>query len=171
MLPLATATLVFLSGRRAASFFLFPGAAAVIVSVCGLLCQVWTFGPQRHTVGGWSAPLGIELYADGLSASLLALTAVIMSAAGFYALVTTRRGGTHCEGCDNDLFWPLWFFLWATLNAVFLSRDIFNLYITLELLVLCAVPLLTLAGSGAALTAGMRYLLVAMLGSMAYLLG
>jgi len=171
LLPLATATLAFLADRRAATWLIFPGAVSILASVSGLLRQVWLFGPQRHMVGGWSAPLGIELYADGLSASLLAMTAVVMSTAGFYAVQTIRRGGSHTEGCDNDFFWPLWFFLWATLNAVFLSRDIFNLYITLELLVLCSVPLLTLAGSGAALTAGMRYLLVAMLGSMCYLLG
>ena len=171
LLPLSTATLAFLLGRRAAAVLVSAGAVSILASVFGLLRQVWLFGPQRHTVGGWRAPLGIELYADGVSVSLLAVTAVIMSTAGCYALAATRRGSSHTEGCDNDFFWSLWFFLWATLNAVFLSRDIFNLYITLELLVLCAVPLLILAGSGAALTAGMRYLLIAMLSSMCYLLG
>ncbi|MCK8600344.1 complex I subunit 5 family protein [Desulfoferrobacter suflitae] len=147
------------------------GAVSTLVCVGGLLRRVWLTGPIRHTVGGWSSPLGIELYADGLSTALLAVTAVIMGTAGFYVVDAIRHKNGHTEGYDSDFFWPLWFFLWTTFNAVFLSRDVFNLYITLELLVLCAVPLLILAGSGAALIAGMRYLLVAMLGSMCYLLG
>jgi formate hydrogenlyase subunit 3/multisubunit Na+/H+ antiporter MnhD subunit len=61
-------------------------------------------------------------------------------------------------------------FLWAALNALFLSGDIFNLYVTLELTSLSAVALVALAG-GAALKAAMRYLLVSLLGSLIYLLG
>jgi multicomponent Na+:H+ antiporter subunit D len=99
------------------------------------------------------------------------MTAVIISTASLFTMGMVHGKESHGEGCDSDYFWPLWLFLWATLNAVFLSRDVFNLYVTLELLVLCAVPLLTLAGDSAALTAGMRYLLVAMLSSMFYLLG
>lgn len=170
-MPLAAATLAFLLGRRAAVFLVLPTAISIPAAVSGLIYQVWRFGPRSHEVGGWGAPLGIELYADGLSASMLMVTAVIMLMASIYALQITFRGGDQSEGCDSEFFWPLWLFLWATLNAVFLSRDVFNLYITLELLVLSAVPLLTLSGSGMALTAGMRYLLIAMLSSMFYLLG
>jgi formate hydrogenlyase subunit 3/multisubunit Na+/H+ antiporter MnhD subunit len=57
------------------------------------------------------------------------------------------------------------------LNALFLSADIFNLYVTLELLGLAAVALVALAGNADALTAAMRYLLVSLLGSLFYLLG
>jgi len=71
----------------------------------------------------------------------------------------------------SSVFWPLWLFLWAALNALFLSADIFNLYVTLELLGLAAVALVALAGGADALTAAMRYLLVNLLGSLLYLLG
>ncbi|PKH99456.1 oxidoreductase, partial [Shewanella sp. 11B5] len=49
--------------------------------------------------------------------------------------------------------------------------DIFNLYVTLELLGLTAVALVALAGGADALIAAMRYLLVSLLGSLFYLLG
>jgi multicomponent Na+:H+ antiporter subunit D len=68
-------------------------------------------------------------------------------------------------------FWPLWLFLWAALNALFQAGDVFNLYVTLELLGLSAVALVALTGSGPALWGAMRYLLVSLLGSLAYLLG
>jgi multicomponent Na+:H+ antiporter subunit D len=66
-------------------------------------------------------------------------------------------------------FWPLWLFLWAALNALFQAGDAFNLYVTLELLGLSAVALVALTGSGPALWGAMRYLLVSLLGSLAYL--
>ncbi|MDT8364806.1 MAG: proton-conducting transporter membrane subunit [Nitrosomonas sp.] len=62
-------------------------------------------------------------------------------------------------------------FLWTGLNALFLSTDIFNLYVTLELIGLAAVALTALAGSSDALISAMRYLLISLLGSLCYLLG
>ncbi|HEX2175135.1 MAG TPA: proton-conducting transporter membrane subunit [Nocardioidaceae bacterium] len=70
-----------------------------------------------------------------------------------------------------DRFWPPFLFLWGGLNALFLAADVFNLYVTLELVSLAAVILVTLEGEGPALTAGMRYLLVAQVGALSYLLG
>ena len=68
-------------------------------------------------------------------------------------------------------FWPLFLFLWTALNALFLSADIFNLYVTLELLGFAAVALVALAGKRAALTAALRYLFVSLTASLFYLLG
>ena len=68
-------------------------------------------------------------------------------------------------------YWPLWMLLWASLNVLFLSNDIFNLYVGLELLTLASVALIILQREQAAIVAGLRYLLAAFLGSMAYLLG
>jgi formate hydrogenlyase subunit 3/multisubunit Na+/H+ antiporter MnhD subunit len=77
----------------------------------------------------------------------------------------------YFERKPSTVFWPLWLFLWAALNALFLAADIFNLYVTLELLGLAAVALVALAGGADALTSAMRYLLVSLLGSLFYLLG
>jgi hypothetical protein len=60
-------------------------------------------------------------------------------------------------------FWPLWLILWSALNALFLSGDIFNLYVTLELITFSAVALIGLAGRSHALVAAIRYLIAAMM--------
>ncbi len=57
------------------------------------------------------------------------------------------------------------------LNALFLAADVFNAYVTLELLGLSAVALVALAATPAAFAGAMRYLLVGLLGSLLYLLG
>jgi multicomponent Na+:H+ antiporter subunit D len=63
------------------------------------------------------------------------------------------------------------FFMWAGLNAVFVSADLFNLFVALEILTLTAVAMVALEGKAETLAAAMRYLLFALFGSLAYLLG
>ncbi len=163
VLPLAGAVSCFLWPRRAKALGLVT-ALAVVASVAGLGWQVVEQGAQRYAVGGWGAPLGIDLYADGLSVLMLMVTALVGLGISVYSTgYFSRNKAVH--------FWPLWMFLWAALNALFLSADIFNLYITLELMGLAAVALVALAGGADALTGAMRYLLVSLLGSLAYLLG
>ncbi|EDN67920.1 NADH dehydrogenase (quinone) [Beggiatoa sp. PS] len=69
------------------------------------------------------------------------------------------------------LFWPLWLLVWGGLNALFLSSDLFNIYIALEIVTLAVIPLITWHGDVPALTAGMRYFLVSLTASLIYLLG
>lgn len=163
LLPLIGALACFLWPRRTVS----PGlitSLGIVICVVGLGWQLMHLGVQRHAVGGWGAPLGIDLYADGLSLLMLIVTALVGTAISFYA-------SGYFDQAKARHFWPLWLFLWAALNALFLSADIFNLYVTLELLGLAAVALVALAGGADALSGAMRYLLVSLLGSLAYLLG
>jgi len=99
------------------------------------------------------------------------MTAVVGSGISIHAL--GYFSGKQADDGDEAgaFFRPLWLFLWAALNALFLSADIFNIYVTLELVGIAAVALVTISGGRDALTAGMRYLLVALLGSLAYLMG
>jgi multicomponent Na+:H+ antiporter subunit D len=64
----------------------------------------------------------------------------------------------------------VWLALWAGLNAVYVSGDLFNTYVALELVGLSAVGLVALGGRDPSPPA-LRYLFVAVLGSLAYLLG
>lgn len=164
LLPLAAAVLSFLL-RRAAAFITSATALGILLAVGGLIWQVWHRGTQRHSIGGWGAPLGIELYADGLTAVMLLMSALVGAFISIYAL------GYFKAANEQGFFYPLWLFLWAALNALFLSADIFNHYVTLELIGLSSVALITLGGARAALTAGTRYLLVTLLGSLFFLLG
>lgn len=109
----------------------------------------------------WAIPLGIELRVDAMSAVFLALTAAVGAAISVYALDDRVTGGRF--------FWPLWLALWAGLNAVYVSGDLFNIYVALELLTLAAVSLVALGGRSAAAPA-LRYLFIAVVGSLLFLL-
>jgi len=163
ILPLLGATACFLWPNAVRSLGLVT-ILGLVLSVAGLAIRLITTGAYRHAVGGWGAPLGIELSADGLSLLMLATTALIGLAISIYST-------GYFQSKQHSRFWPLWLLLLAALNALFLSADIFNLYVTLELTGLAAVALTALKGSRDALTAAMRYLLATLLGSLSYLLG
>lgn len=165
VLPLLGAVCAFLFPRRAAVIGL-SGAFLTAGAALAVLLQIIMGGPRSYTLGGWGAPLGIDLVADGLSALMLAMTAIVGAAVSVYARVYLASSPDKVRR-----FWPLWLFLWAALNGLFQAGDVFNLYVTLELLGLSAVALVALTGSGPALWGAMRYLLVSLLGSLAYLLG
>ena len=122
LLPLAGGMVCFIWPRVARPVGLLT-AFVVVLSVAGLGWQMQATGVYHHAVGGWGAPLGIDLYADGLSLLMLALTALVgfgvsVYSAAYFKLEYAVR------------FWPIWLFLLAALNALFLSADIFNLYVT-----------------------------------------
>jgi len=163
VLPLAGAILCFLFPQRVKLLGLIT-ALVVTSSVLALCYQVVSQSVLHYAVGGWGAPLGINLYVDGLSLLMLLVTALLGLGISVYS-----SGYFNLDKAKH--FWPLWMLLWAALNALFLSADIFNLYVTLELMGLAAVALVALAGGAEALSAAMRYLLVSLLGSLFYLLG
>jgi len=163
LLPLTGAVCCFLLPRISRTLGLITSFANAVF-VVGLGWQLLEHGSYRHEVGGWGAPLGIELYADGLSLLMLATTALVGFAISVYST-------SYFKASLAVRFWPIWMCLLAALNALFLSADIFNLYVTLELLGLSAVALTALTGSKEALSGAMRYLLATLLASLAYLLG
>jgi multicomponent Na+:H+ antiporter subunit D len=165
VLPLLGALSAFLVPRRAAAVGLATAALTSLAAMAVLL-QVIAGGPRLYPLGGWGAPLGIDLLADGLSVLMMAMTAIVGLAVSIYARVYLLSSAERVRR-----FWPLWMFLWAAMNGLYQAGDIFNLYVNLELLGLSAVALVALTGSGPALWGAMRYLLVSLLGSLAYLVG
>lgn len=169
VLPLTGALLAFLI-RKHAHWIGLGTALVVSLILASLLTDLVTSpGDYYYTLGGWGAPLGIELHLDGLSAFMLMASVVTGLGVSLYAFSYFRI--PLQDNGKSAAFWSLWLFLWAGLNALFLSADLFNLYVTLELIGLSAVALTALAGSRDALISAIRYLLTSLLGSLCYLLG
>jgi multicomponent Na+:H+ antiporter subunit D len=169
VIPFAGAMAAWAAPRRIAPWLGFTTALGTWVAVIQLVRKVWSEETIRYSLGGWLSPLGIQLYADGLAAMLLLLTAIV---ALFITLYAQAYLSLDQENRNlRRLFWPVWLLLWGALNALFLSADAFNLYVLLELVTLAGVTLAALARSSESSLAALRYLLASMTGSMAYLLG
>ena len=162
-LPLAAMLACVAAPDRLRRAVTVAGALATAVAVAGTVAAM-ADAPVGTALGGWAPPVGIALRADGLAALFLALTAAVMT-----AVLLPPPGQESARAAFG--FAPLAFALWAALNAVFVSRDLFNLYIGLELMTLAAVGLVALPGRAEALAAALRYLLIALAGSLLYLAG
>ncbi len=154
--------------RRVALLTLAVGLGIAIAIAAAF---VQSDAPVVYLLGGWSPPLGIALRADGLSVVMLLAVAVVIGGIGIYACAdfTTPTGAP--ESRVPFTFWLLLLAVWGSLNLVFVSGDLFTLYVALELLTFAGVPLVCLDGRGETLRAALRYLLFALLGSLLYLLG
>ncbi len=166
--PLVGAILVLTVGDR------LLGVIRITTIVAGLSCAVvlvaivgsGTMG--LVAVGGWTPPLGIVLRADGPAVAFMALSAVVVAA----VFVSCRDDPSfNGEGRMARLFWALVFILWTGLVAAFLTRDLFNMYVALELTSLSGIALVALSGQGHALQAQMRYMIQATFGSLLFLMG
>ena len=167
-LPLAAAMVAVVFGRH--------GSAIAAVTLVGMAAAIATLvlivahgGVVTVAAGGWPAPLGIALQADGLACAFLTMAALVMAG-------VVVQGRAHFARSESETraawaFWPLALLLWSALDVVFLSRDFFNLYVGLELISLAAVALVAIEGKAETLAAALRYMLVALLGSLLYLLG
>lgn len=168
ILPVTGAVLAFLLGPRLARPLALLAALATTAAVVAVTAPVAGVGATRYSLGGWGAPLGIDLYLDGLAAVFLLTASLVALPAALHALAAGSDRASN-DGSPGP-FWAAWLLCWGALNGLFLAGDIFNLYVTLELLTLSAIGLIAAAG-GAARSAALRYLLWALAGSLAYLLG
>jgi len=159
-----------LGGRHAEriALILMPAGLAVAGAITA---GVWRARAiLQYFVGSWHPPLGVAFRADGLSAVMVLVTALLICGIGLFAR-TQFASPEQGEARATFAFWTLLLAIWGGLNAVFLGGDLFNLYVALELLTFAAVPLVSLDGRAETLKAALRYLLFALLGSILYLLG
>ncbi|MFG1477592.1 proton-conducting transporter membrane subunit [Xanthobacter sp. V4C-4] len=171
ILPLfAFPPLLLLRGRPAERLALGLAGLGLLVALA-IGAGVGTKAAAVATfIGGWRPPLGVALRADGFSAFMLVMTAVVLVATGAFAMTAPGRSRAAGERMP-PAFWLLLFSVWSALNLVFLAEDLFTLYVALELLTFAAVPLVCLEGKLAQVEAALRYLLFALFGSVLYLLG
>jgi len=127
--------------------------------------------PLVYLLGGWAPPLGVALRADAPAAVMMVIVAVVLAGVGLFAWSDFRTPRGVDEARRPFTFWILLLGVWAGLNAVFVSGDLFTLYVALELLTFAAVPLVSLDGRAETLAAALRYLLFALVGSIFYLAG
>ncbi|HVZ08597.1 complex I subunit 5 family protein [Rhodopila sp.] len=174
--PAVGVVLAVAFGRRVAAWTMLAVCAAELAIAAGIAGTLWRTGvPLVYVLGGWAPPLGIALRADGLSAVMLLVSAVVIAAIALYAQAgfAHKADATTDGGADRAplVFWTMLMGVWSGLSMVWLAGDLFSLYVALELLTFGAVPLVSLEGKPETLVAALRYMLFALIGSVLYLLG
>lgn len=146
--------------QRGITFVAIVGNLAVAI----LLLNATIGGNQRivYQMGLWVAPYGITVIADGLSAIMLTLTAILTTAIVPYAVGTVDQR-------DRMNLYPLILFLLMGVNGAFLAGDLFNLYVFFEVLLMASFVLLTLGGQQAQINGGIRYVVLNLMASTIFL--
>jgi formate hydrogenlyase subunit 3/multisubunit Na+/H+ antiporter MnhD subunit len=172
MLPAVGVAAMFAVPMRAPeriAWLVYPPTLAAVIAIA---VEVGRSGEAlSYALGGWAPPLGLMLRADGASAVMMVMSAIVLGLVGLSACAQFRTPEGVAEARLPFTFWALLLALWSALSLVFLAQDLFTLFVALELLTFAAVPLVCLNGKADTLQAALRYLLFALVGSVFYLLG
>jgi multicomponent Na+:H+ antiporter subunit D len=114
-------------------------------------------------VGAWPGGISIVLAADALSALLVLVTAVLVGLCLLFAFAT--GDDTH------RLFSPLVMALTAGAYGAYLTADLFNLFVFIEVMLAPSYVLLVLTGGRKRVAAARVYLSVSLLASTVLLIG
>ena len=174
-LPLLGAALVPLLAalsRRATRIPALALHAAIFAAALGLFGSVAAAGPIRYAVGGWPGPWGIELWFDGLS-TLIAVLVAGMACFASFAQTFGPDGDREAPASTplrEGLLRGALLLLVGGLLGIVATRDVFNLFVFLEISSLAAYTLVA-SGGGRATVAAFRYLLAGTAAGSLYLFG
>jgi multicomponent Na+:H+ antiporter subunit D len=167
LIPLTGAPVALLMRSRPrwqAGWALGVMATALAASLL-LLAQVWSSGqPLVYALGGWQAPFGIVMVGDMLSATMVVMAQVVLLMGVVYAM------GSKDKVIGYSAFYVLFLTLTTGLTGAFLTGDLFNLFVSAELLVFSGAILTAISDDPYGAEAALKYFYISLLASAALLL-
>lgn len=139
-------------------------ALATVLGIGVVLVGVTEGGAVEATqIGGWPVGIAIPFAVDRFAALLLVTTSLMSLVVVVFAII---RGEDR-----HRLFHPLVNVLVAGVFGSFLTADLFNLFVTFEVMLIASYVLLTLRAGRAQERAGAIYIMTNLLASTVFLLG
>jgi multicomponent Na+:H+ antiporter subunit D len=165
LLPLIGAALSILAGRsrvvqRAISLSVLTAVVGIAVAI---LVTVDEDGVVSTQAGDWYAPVGISLVADRFSAIMLLTASCVLLAVVVYAIGQPGAERNHVG------FQSVYLILAAGVAAAFLTGDLFNLFVAIEMMLTASYVLITLGGRLDQVRSGMTYVVISLAASVLFL--
>jgi multicomponent Na+:H+ antiporter subunit D len=169
--PLAGAALALAmrGSARATRIIAVTTLAAQLGIEVAMLARINAGGPMVVHLGGHQAPIGITLVADRFASVLQLISTVVTLAVLIYAIAQQRRDARP-DG-SSAAFYPAMLVMSAGVTDAFVAGDLFNLFVSFEILLTASYVLLTLGGTAERIRAGTPYLVVSLLSSVLFLAG
>jgi len=166
LVPLFAAALVLaLPWQRGPRVLLLATALGLPILAAALMHRVNECGTIVIHIGGWSAPFGIALVADRLSAIMVMLAAIVGAATILFSAGEPSDPRADRARCMLKLA------LLAAASGAFLAGDLFNLYVWFELLLISSFGLAVIEGRRPQLAGGIVYVVLSLLSSTLFLVG
>ncbi|MCZ7529897.1 MAG: Na+/H+ antiporter subunit D [Acidimicrobiia bacterium] len=129
-----------------------------LVSALAILITVEADGPQSVQAGDWPAPFGITIVADLFAAIMLVVSVAMLLAVLVYAI------GQKTD-TTSRVFHPVYLLLAAGVSLAFLTGDLFNLFVSFEVMLIASYVLITLGGNREQVRSGMTYIVINLIAS------
>ena len=159
IIPLTGAGLTLVASRRprVQRVISVGTLTAQLVVELVMLFQVAADGPIVMHVGGWTAPFGITLVADHLASFMLVVSTIVSLAVLVYAISQGMADSSETPETPVSIFHPTFLILVTGVSNAFIAGDLFNLFVSFEILLTASYVLLTL-GRDEGAAAGRRAL-------------
>ncbi len=168
-LPLSFAFICFLLSfldvyeRFVRSFFLLG-----IFSPWPLFILNMSDYPVNTIIGGWTRVSGIELGINSINHFLILIELIVFSLVGVYSIFYFKRNLDDDSISGKSIF-PMMLLLYGGILGSFLTRDLFNFYIYMEIASISSIILVACSNENGAKAASFRYLLLFFLSSFFFI--
>jgi multicomponent Na+:H+ antiporter subunit D len=162
LLPVTTAAIGYFLPRRYYHMVLACTSLATTATAAFLFHSVRTQGTVTHFVAGWEQGIAIRLLADPLSAPLAMLATIFFTGAFLFS--------TRAAYLDKTFLF-LFFALESAMLGIFLSGDLFNIYVLIELSMLIIAILIMYKQDKQSVYDAMLYLMMNFIAMAFMLLG
>lgn len=139
---------------------------STLLLAVGLLVQSHVDGGAIFVsqMGGWAAPYGISIVFDSLSGLLLATSSMVALGSFIHSFASLN------PATERRYFHPLIQALMFGVNLSFLTGDLFNLFVSFEIMLMASYALLCLGGSRQQLSQAYKYVLLNLLASTVFVM-
>lgn len=134
-----------------------------LILAIGLVNYASSGNIKVYELSEWSAPFGIVLVVDRLSAMMVLLTYLLAVPILWYASATWDQKGRY--------FHTMFHFLLMGICGAFLTGDLFNLFVFFEVLLMASYVLLLHSHSKRRFQLGVHYVIINLLASAIFLIG
>ena len=165
---LASALIVVINNRKAAWLITLLTSLFCFYASVNMLQMLQDVSELSYKLGGWDAPLGIELKVDALTALMLLILTGSSSLVSFYALRSVEK-----EIADGKqvLFYSAFLLVFAGLVGISITGDAFNVFVFLEISSLSTYAIISMGKDRRALHASFQYLIMGTIGATFILIG
>lgn len=162
LIPLLIAVISFLLPQKFAEKLIFAGQFFLLLSITRVFLSVRQHGDVIERIGGWADTVGITLRADILASAMILLSCFL-----FLMMLIFM----HKKSYADSLFYFLFLSLQALMIGIFLSNDLFNIFVLVEAATLVVTLLILYKKGNPAVYDGLFYFLINAVAMSFFLLG